>query len=107
MITKKAYVKGGGKLTDEIYLSLDRKCAQKKKTLTEEHKDKISDTLKGHKQSEEHKLHKSEYMKNHPEAWMNNIVVAGDTLDEDHKRKISKSLKGNQNKKGKKKGIEE
>ncbi len=49
--------------------------------------------MKGHKQSDLHKQHKSEYMNAHPEAWQNNIVTTGDTLSEEHKKKIGEANK--------------
>jgi len=93
-ISKKAYVKSGGDLSDVVFFALDRTCAQRRKTLTEEHKNKISQSLTGYKQTEDHKLHKSEYMLAHPELWQSNIVVAGDELTQEHIDKIRKSKEG-------------
>lgn len=96
-ITKKAYTKKYGKLTDEIFISIDKSCSQKQKMLTEEHKEKISESLMGYKQSESHIQNKSEYMKAHSEAWQNNIVIKGDSLSHEHKMKISESKKRKRN----------
>jgi hypothetical protein len=91
LTSKKSYVKSGGKLSDQVYSSPDRSCAQKQKLLSAEHKNKISESLKGYKQTELHVQHKSEYMKSHPEAWQNNITTEGNILSEEHKRKISET----------------
>jgi len=88
LISKKAYIKGGGNLTDKVYLALDRSCAHKQKK-TEEHKNKIKQSLIGYKQSESHIKNKSNYMKSHPKAWKNNIVTKGDKLSEKHIEKIA------------------
>jgi group I intron endonuclease len=67
---------------------------QLNRVVSDESRKKISESHKGVKLSLERIEKQREYMKNHPERWIDPIHNIGKQLSEGHKRKISEAQKG-------------
>lgn len=84
----------------EPYLQICKSCAQSRKIISEDQKEKISQSLKGIKRSEEFKQKLSNYMKNNPKCQENLIPGLGSGWNkglrtpDDVKIKISESNLG-------------
>ena len=67
---------------------------QLNRVVSDESRKKMSESHKGVKLSLERIEKQREYMKNHPERWIDPIHNVGKQLSEEHKRKISEAQKG-------------
>lgn len=86
---KKPWMKG-----EPPYGKICKVCCQLGKEKTEEHKQKLSESVKA-LQTEKVLERKSEFMKAHPEIWQENIRTEGCTFShsEETKEKIGKGVK--------------
>ena len=67
---------------------------QLNRVVSDESRKKMSESHKGVKLSLERIEKQREYMKNHPERWIDPIHNIGKQLSDEHKRKISEAQKG-------------
>lgn len=84
------------------YSKICKSCCQAGKEKTEEHKAKLSESVKA-LQTEEVLKKKSDFMKSHPEVWQQNLIPGQGAAwnkglktgpkDEETKQKISESMK--------------
>lgn len=102
---KKPWMKG-----EQPYLKICKSCCQVGKEKSEEHKEKLSQSVKA-AQTEELIQQKSEFQKNHPELWRENLVAGKGSgwnkglelpsRSEETKQKISESMIRSKSKDGK------
>jgi hypothetical protein len=83
---------------EEPYSCLCKTCCQINKLKTQEHKDKISKSVSDYN-TEEIRKQKSDFMKEHPELWENNLhpelgplAKKGMKLTDEQKENISKGI---------------
>lgn len=84
------------------YQKICKRCCQLGKEKSEEHKAKLSESVKA-LQTDQLRQEKSDYMKSHPEVWQSNLIPGAGSawnkglktgpMDEETKEKISKSMK--------------
>ncbi len=94
---KKPWMKG-----EAPYSKICKKCCQLGKEKTEEHKQKLSESVAA-AQTDELRKQKSDYMKSHPEIWQSNLIAGQGAawnkgletgpMSEETKEKISKAMK--------------
>jgi hypothetical protein len=95
---------------EEPFLKICKSCCQKGKEKTVEWRSKLSESVKA-AQTEDIIKRKSQFMKEHPEIWENNLIFGYSAgwnkglnmpkLSESTKQKISESMKINNKKKNK------